>query len=836
MVYLFNQLMKTFPLKISLSAVALLFFFSAGAQQFTNLLKKLATDFPQEKLYLQLDRSIYNPGETIWFKAYLFAGNFPSLLSKTIYTELTDTKGNVLEREISPVILSSTAGSINIPENASGTVFVRAYTKWMLNFDTAYLFTKAISIIPSKKPTGKLSAGSPSNIPPVAASAASMVVQFFPEGGDLVTGVASRVAFKSTDKMGMPVSITGDILDSKGAKITSFASMHDGMGKFMLQPDSGERYKAVWKDTRGEINEGYLPIAKLTGIVLQVEYPGDQIEFKIKYAANHSPYPFVYVVAQMNQHQLYRAKANISKTMTSSGIISTEKFPSGIVQLTVFSPEEQPLAERILFVNLLSYSITTNLTASVRDTGRRKKNIIEIEVPDTLSCNLSVAVTDADLNPGRMDDNIYSHLLINSDIKGYVYNPAYYFSSEEDSVANQLDLVMMTNGWRRFKWEELLAGHFPTIKYLPENYISIEGQVKGLKQKDSIAQREINGILELKDKRIEYLNTSLQPDGKFGFSGMVFFDTAKLFYQFNKDKKKTLTTRADFDIKSNLLSDPLFKVPINQLLTMPAQADNVEYTKLAAIYQQQSNELELYKVKTLKTVVLKTTIKSKQTLVDEEYTSGFFSGDPNGQTRTILPEDDPYFLASQNLFSFLQGRVAGLQITLIGNNASVTWRSFETSLFVNEISQASISMETGRIIEDPSYILSLPMSEIAMAKIFDPPFFGAGSSSSGGQGGAISVYLKRGRTGNQMAKGLDYTLLPGYSTPKEFYSPAYSMPDQTSVPDYRTTLYWNPFIFTDKNNRRIALTFYNNDFTKKMKVIVEGCNEDGKLTRIEKIL
>ena len=125
------------------------------------------------------------------------------------------------------------------------------------------------------------------------------------------------------------------------------------------------------------------------------------------------------------------------------------------------------------------------------------------------------------------------------------------------------------------------------------------------------------------------------------------------------------------------------------------------------------------------------------------------------------------------------------------------------------------------------------MSDVAMVKVFRPPFFGA---IGGGSGGAIAVYLKRGAAGNQSIKGLDFSAITGYSAIKEFYSPDYSSVDAShDQTDLRTTLYWNPYLLTDKDHKRILLSFYNNDFTKSIKVTIEGCNEEGKLTRIEKI-
>jgi hypothetical protein len=826
--------MKRNGLKIYLLTIAVLISININAQRFTTALNTLNTTYRQERLYLQFDRSVYKAGETIWFKAYLFAGNFPSLISKTLYTELSDANGKLLQRITSPVIMSSAAGSFNIPATITGTMIVRCYTKWMLNFDSSFLFTKAITVTEPQKAAGKTTLLSTSNTNPVTVPS-SCIVQFFPEGGDLVQAVESRIAFKATDHFGIPVSIAGDVIDSKGKFITSFSSVHDGMGTFELRPETTELYKAVWKDQLGQKYETLLPAAKPSGVVLEVNNTGQQVEFKLKRPSATPAYPYVYIVAQMQQQQLYRAKINTSQKEIFNGAIPTDKFPSGIIQFTVFSPDEQPLAERIVFINLHDYSFTAGIETLIKDTGRRKKNIIQIDIPDTISCNLSVSVTDADLDYNQAADNIYSTILLTSDIKGYVYNPAYYFSGNADSVADHLDLVMMTNGWRRFKWNEVLADHFPELKYLPENYISINGQVSDVKR-SQVAGREVNGILEMKNRNKEYLISTLDKDGKFSFSGMIFYDTAKLYYQFNNDKNKALTSRVSFNIKSNLLKDPLHIPMGNILFPVFNKTDTSSLAKSNQIYRYQAKEMDIFKTTTLKTVVVKGKEKTKYQLMDEAYTTGFFSDDPAGQSRIILPEDDIAFLAAPDLFSYLKGRVAGLEITVADNQASITWRGFPTSLFVDEVSQTSMSFETGKLMEDPSYILSLPMSEIAMVKIFEPPFFGSGSASSGGQGGAISVYLKKGRTGHEMVKGLEFTPIAGYTAFKEFYTPDYSIPNSMNLPDHRTTLYWNPFIFTDKNNHHILLTFYNNDFTENMKLVIEGCNENGKLIRIEKIL
>ncbi len=798
---------------------SILFFFigfSTHAQRFDSALSKLNREYKQEKLYLHFDRALYNPGETIWFKAYLFTDNLPSLISKTIYAELVDDKGKILDRKIAPVVMSSAAASFDLPTNLpDAVVFVRAYTKWMLNFDTSFIYTKAIPLVSLKKNNKVLK--------PIGIS-----LNLFPEGGDLVQNVQSRVAFKATDNVGMPVQVSGELRDGKGNIMLSFTSLHDGMGYFDLLPKIGEIYKAIWKDTNSEIHEILLPVAKENGVVLEVNNNALQIEYKIKRSESGAIiYPFVFVVAQMNNQMLYRAKVNLAKTPIASGIIPSDIFPAGIVQVTVFSPDEKPIAERITFINPSSSTFNTDVVAVLKSTGKRKKNEIQIDIPDSIAANLSVAITDADLNALIQADNIFSTVLLTSDIKGYVHQPAYYFSNSADSVADHLDLVMMTNGWRRFNWNNILAGKFPNLIYRPENYLSINGKINGL-NKNMLANKEVNGVVELKDKKREFINTKVLVDGSFIFPDMMFYDTAKLYYQFNNDKKKALTLSATFDIKNNFLQKSLQVRPDNNLLLSLLKSDTAIILKNIEIYKEQLSADELQKVKTLKAVVITAKKKSIKEIMDEEYTSGLFSG---GDSKTILPEDDPAFLSSENLLTYLQNRVAGLQVDPSSTENAIRWRGEITSLFVNEITQQSLN-PLGKMVEDASYILGISMSDVAMVKIFDPPFFGAWGA---GPGGAVAVYLKKGIS-KFGPRGLEYVNIPGYTAVKEFYSPDYSKADQSLTADYRKTLYWNPFIFTNKTNRRVTIPFYNNDITKKIKIIIEGCNEEGKLTRTEKVL
>jgi hypothetical protein len=216
-----------------------------------SLITRLGEKYPQEKIYLHTDKNYYNAGETIWFKANLTSDNLITALSKTVYAELINDKGSILQKKMMPVYESGAASNFDLPDTMPGSrLYIRAYTSWMLNFDSSLLYLKPVQIIPSGNVAKKA--------PPVQVS---FSLTLFPEGGDLVEGITSRIAFKANDQEAVPIYVTGNVLDGAGKKITSFTAAHDGMGYFSITALPGEKYKAVWKDKKGILHETALPDA-----------------------------------------------------------------------------------------------------------------------------------------------------------------------------------------------------------------------------------------------------------------------------------------------------------------------------------------------------------------------------------------------------------------------------------------------------------------------------------------------------------------------------------------------------------------------------------------------
>jgi hypothetical protein len=331
----------------------------------------------------------------------------------------------------------------------------------------------------------------------------------------------------------------------------------------------------------------------------------------------------------------------------------------------------------------------------------------------------------------------------------------------------------------------------------------------------------MNVFMQAKDSSRQLFFLSIDSTGKFKQDGLVFFDTVSVFYQFNNNKflaNKSVVNFSNGTLKNpgTVKPDSAWRVP------MPVDTSLLNRGKyFAREAERLKPELEK-KVKTLETVTVKARTKSKQQIMDEKYTSGLFTG---GDATTFDLTEDMSALGSLNIFSYLQGRVAGLQITTGGGGTSLQWRNATPSLFLNEMPV------------DVQAIENIPVTDIAYVKAFRPPFFGA---IGGGAGGAIAIYTKKGAdvtSTNSNIGGLDKTRLTGYAVPKEFYSPDYSKETTNAdLPDIRSTLFWQPYILTDKNNHKITINFYNNDVTKRIRIILEGMNEDGQLTRVEKLI
>lgn len=791
-----------------LSLLSLFICGGAFSQKLDSLLDIQHRADPREKIYVHFDKDYYNPGETIWFKAYVFDGDEVSETSKTLYTDLLDEKGTVISQKTAPIYFAGAAGSFDLDSGfAKPAVYFRAYTTSMLNSDTSFFYTKAIRVLSTKASLSKATAP---QAPPT--------VSFMPEGGDLVTGLPSSVGFLATDEKGMPVSISGSVTDNTGITLAELKTLHDGMGRFVLTPEEGKTYTAIWKTGDGKQYKTSLPPAKPQGLSFKLTDAEGGKRFTIfRTEGAGENLKTLHIIGYMNQRTMFQANANLAAKISASGVFPTKNLPSGLLQITVLDGNYQPAAERIVFVNNHDYEIDGDAFIAQKNFNHRGLNTVEVSMNDTLPANLSLSVVDADLNErNKMEDNIVSHFLLTSELRGKIVNPYYYFFSNDDSVATKLDLVMMTHGWRRYNWDNVLAGRTTPPKWKEGNYLSMGGKVVGLPQGSVAPGLQLTGILQTADSAKNIVILPVDKNGNVFTDGLVFYDQAKLFFNFNK---KNLSFDKSMLLLDNGLRKGFGRAMIDSTLRLglpTLTAATIAANNKAVRMSQQAMRL-LANSKVMSTVTVTAKAKTTKEKMEEKYVSSLFSGD----AVSFDLVNDPLSSAYMDIFQYLQGRVAGLQISMGAGEPSLSWRGGSPALYLNEMRA------------DPSMLQATPVSDIAYIKVFRP----GSSIVSGGGGGVISVYTRKGgdTQADPNSKGLSYISLAGYSPVKQFYSPNYATPsERDAYDDVRNTLYWNPSIFLDKTRKRIRLNFYNNDVTKRFRLIMEGINTDGKMIHVEK--
>lgn len=779
---------------------------SARAQKLDSVLATYAEKYQPERVYLHYDKDTYYPGETVWFKSYLLEGISPVSVdgSKTLYVDWVDEKGKVLSHTVSPIVESVSNGQFDIPNNFSGNaIHVRAYTKWMLNFDTSFLYQKDIRILTNntKAITEAKQTAAPS-------------LQFFPEGGDAVAGIKNRIAFKASDQWGRPVKIKGVIQGSGNAVVDSLRTIHDGMGYFFFQPQEGVKYTAKWKDEKGAQHTTELPLAKPAGVVVQLAVSGAKRFVNVTRSAETTEaLKTLHLIGTMQQQLVFKTDIDLKIAASATKTIPTETLPTGIATITLFDANWNAIAERITFINNNEYSFPVEMNVEHWGTSKRGRNEIQVRVPAGIQSNLSVSITDVAIERDS-SENIISNLLLTSDLKGKVNNPSYYFLNSHDSTSQQLDLVMLTNGWRRFKWEDVMKGKFPATSYAKDtSYLALSGKLYGVPAGGLTGGNTLILFLKSKDSSAKMIVEPVANNGSFYDPSIVFFDTLSVYYQPPKS-----FSGADVRFMESRL--PALNYVGRKRLAPNPFADTTGFYRHTLLADENARLIEMMKGKTLETVVVRGTTKSPVQVLDEKYASGLFKGADAYQFDLV---SDPLSSSYMDVFNYLQGKVAGLQITGNGSNVNMQWRGATPQLFLDEVST------------DVSMISSIPVNDIAYVKVFRPPFFGG---TGGGSGGGIAIYTRRGNdVKSAPGKGLNRNTITGYTPVREFYAPNYgTFTKQNEQRDVRTTLYWNPTLETSPQKPSVKFSFYNNDVSKAFRIVIEGMTKEGQLAHVEQVI
>jgi len=802
---------------------------------------------PIEKVHLHFDKPYYSLGDTIWMKAYVVnENNELSFSSRLLYADLVNDQDSVKTSLRLPLTSGLGWGSITLSDSLlkAGNYHIRAYTNLMRNFGEEYYFDKAIKIGNALLPvtsTGILSSlkakPAPKNevqVTPVKNDPAAISIQFFPEGGELVNDLISKIAFKAVGPDGLSREITGYLVDKDNQQIATFQSEHAGMGTFTLQPVAGNTYTAVIKPANGEEKRIELPKATDQGYGLTVRQNENNIIVSIQASNALLNKGEITLVAQANNAIQYTAKTTLTRTAVTA-IIPKNRFPEGILQFTLFSPDYKPVAERLVFVHNADKHLNIKLTPDKPGYKQRNRVYLNLEVTNQdgkpVSGAFSLAVTDEGKVPYAEADEktIFSNLLLTSDLKGYIEHPNYYFTDASPDKDKQLDNLLLTQGWRRFVWNDLLTNTFPAITYQAEKGRGVSGRIvtdKGKPVPDAKVTLLVNaggGVI---------LDTVTNADGRFNFDFPFSQGTT---YNVAVTGAKSTDLKIEID-KQQTAGQLNFKhLPDEQ----PANDDFDTYLNNS---QKRFYEMKRYGLLGGGIVLKEVKINEYQKAQDIKAVAVQHSQNlaGAGNADQVITFVD-LVSANGHLMQSLNGRMPGVFIKI--NPKTGKLEPFNLAAYgADGGDPPAMTLIVDGIEVDEDFYDMLNVDDISSIEILR----GASAALYGmhGAAGVFIVTTKKGDVdynaytmdrqypGYSKPKGLKtYTFKGGYDYRREFYSPNYDNPKtDTQMADLRSTIYWKPNIITDEKGKA-TINFFNADGTGNYKVITEGLDKQGDLGR-----
>jgi hypothetical protein len=736
-----------------------------------------------EKIFVHTDKSFYVTNERLWFKVYNVAGlqNEPSILSKVAYLEiLNDQNEPIIQTKIS---LNNGVGDGSIlltSEITSGNYSLRCYTNWMKNFDAELFFSKKIQIINTINNE---------EINPVFEVFHSKYdVQFFPEGGDLIHNLKSKVAFKITDEFAKGKGGSGAIVNNLGDTVVTFKTLKYGIGSFYLIPDKNQEYTAKIKLDNGNVITSQLPKIKDEGYVMHlIDNSVDNLSLQINKSFNKSQ--DIVLLVYSGEKVLYVTKQSIEDHDLNIQIPKLN-LVDGISNI-VLLVDGLPIAERLYFkkpVRTLDISAKFNKISF----DKREKAIIDFTSFNSnlpVKANLSFSVYE--LNELQKADSldIYSYLWLSSELKGYIESPSYYFHDNINDQKEATDNLMLSHGWRKFKNPTSQAKPFI---HLPEIEAPlIFAKVIDLNTKEGL--KNVNVMLaSLTDPLLFY-------EGKSDTTGRIIFNS-DFFYGKNElvlqpiSNDSLLRVEIQNPFSESYIEEPLLPLNIDQRLLDKLNKQNIN-SQIHHLYRGDD----------------------------------YFKPSVNPErTNFYQKADKSYNLSDYNNFPTVEEvfREYIFEVSPRKHNDKFILRSLyvDKGVYFEEnpllLYDGIPVFETGKFMKlDPR---KLERIEVVASKYY------IGSSALNGIVSLTSRDKNFDRSlFNKNALIIDFE---GLQQRKDFYSPAYDLANMHSrIPDFRNLLHWSPQVKTDKNGKA-NLVINTPDNAGKFIVVLQGMDQEGNVS------
>ncbi|MBN1414567.1 MAG: TonB-dependent receptor plug domain-containing protein [Bacteroidales bacterium] len=755
---------------------------------------KYMVKYPQQKAYLHLDRPYYYAGEIIWFKAYLVDGMYhrPDSFSTNLYVELIAPDGTQAQIIRLRMAYGFGIGDFSLSDTLpEGLYQIRAYTNWMQNFHPDFFFSKNLQVFNpdyTKLISPQQAKRNLKDVDKHKAVYMDLDVQFLPEGGNLINGIESVVAFKAINKSGNGVDIQGNVYDSDKSHVAEIHTRYDGMGSFRLTPQKGKKYYAIITNVNREYRFN-LPNQLEYGVGIHIDNKSHEIGLHISDSrppTNDRVANEVIVIGQVRGRIYYQSVLNLIDGPVSVSV-NKRIFPSGIVQFMVFSGRMVPLAERLVFV---SNNDLMRINVSAYDTITDNDERLICFYLNTMNralkpvkSNLSMVVLYDNEEQMIVSDNIVSNMLLVSDLRGYIKNPIHYIQSAMAGNSEAIELLMMIHGWRKFEWSEILGNNWHKVKYLEEKGITITGLITT--EFFGIPLKKCKVQLSVAEAYNDIFTQLSNDQGIFKFENLFYYDTINIKIEAWKPSgRRGLVIFVPEDTYAKVT-----KQQGDYTLTTLSERDNKAYRRERYRKERIAYEEE----------------QRRKAIADSNKLQGIY-GDPDAVIRS---EDFPS--GYRDALQVLQGRIPGVAVS--GNNVIIRG--------VNTIygSTQPLYLIDGIPVSDVSSVLGIPVEDIDRIEVLKGPSCAIYGSRGGN--GVIAIYTKRG---SFMKKGIIEFQMLGYHWPRKFYQPAF---DPDVKPNDIETISWNPFIETDAAGKARVI-IKKPAIEGKIRIVIEGISNEGQ--------
>ena len=804
-------------------------FLVASAISGQNYFNQLITDnlnnyrlnkYP-EKIYIHTDKTFYVNNETIWFSAYLVNGitHQKSNKSLLLYTELLNEKDSLIDRKKLFIKDISTPGDFILSKNTKpGNYKIRAYTNYMRNQDVKYFFQKNITILTSNKNIADfdktvIKADTINRNFISIEKDIKPSLNFYPQGGYMVNNLVNKVAIKLKDKLYQDLKITATIIDEKNNHISSFTSSKFGLGEFMIIPEKGKNYYAVIK--KNEKTYKYkLPNSLEEGYVLNATNNNNNNKELLLQLNSNTINGFLgtsLVIHEKGKLIYNKVFKEVKKQLNLK--IPNNQLNTGITHITLFNSNGKPVCERLIFVENTKQEALVSIQKPKEYFGNRKKVTLKINVQNqsnqTLPSKLSLTVKNVNTSTKNNSKNIKTWLLLNSDLRGKVENPNYFFEYKNNKRRKYLlDLLMLTHGWRKFTWQEFIKNSSEKEKFKAEKGIVISGRTLQLDAPYGIKSVPTRLTFVGNDVHQEPIKNS-DATGKYSYGPFVFFDSIPVLLE-----ARLTNFKSKNDLERNVFIAPYRKQEIAEINIDSTLILQEKYNKDLNFYIKYQKYLNKIGAKfkqyenVLNEVVIKTKLKKEKELREDEMNAATSYG------------------SAFNRYDVSNNVGSNTLLDLLFNTPRVN--VVNDSVFISRNKSISPLILYDEIPIDNADLRMIFADEVSFIDILTD---GQGSMFSV-DGLVISVYSKLG-TGyksNRRIKRkpgiIDYKAI-GFYTAQEFYAKDHINGIEEQVnSDIRTTLHWEPNIEIKRNNN-VEISFFTSDIDSKYIIEIEGITKTG---------